>query len=1473
MRRTTPSATSLNRAVRSAAATVLCLVGLTSLAGAAGATSPSVQTYYAFPGGQGTFANSDQDCTVSMMSTADCSLADALSAAQLYLTNNPGGAADVQLEFAGSANVFSGSDLPTIGRFHLQGGSLTIAAISSLDGPPRIIGTSGSGNFLSFVDSTATPTTTSTSSLTVSGITFQGFSSLTRGGVMHLTYIGSASFTNDRFSENYSDVDGGAIYDEGTYQSSLTLTSDTFSFNGALGNGGAVAVDMAPVGVASSTSVTTTDDNFLNNSAVGSGGALAQSISGDGLYDTLTDAGSSFSNNSATGNGGAVDIADQSSSANLVLDGTSFYGNSATGNGGAVDAGDHLSQNDASLTNTEFSLNSAMGDGGAIDDIDNGGNGLLTDSGSQYNTNTAGLDGGAIDAGDNGGTSTVTLSSDGFQVLSGQNPQTSQNYTVGNQAGLDGGALDVGDNNGFGSVTMTGGQFINSSANDEGGAIDAGDHVGIGDLHITSTGFFSNAATIGGAIMGGEDDGVSHLQILDSLFRSNDASGPGALGGAVAAGLYGGAAVLTLTSDQFTSNDVTGSGGSGGSGGAIACGEQSVALGSSDCAATITASSFSENVASEFGGAAQFGDGGSSYATVTFSTFIQNTAGSGGAAISNGTVTTDPLANTAGDTTTIVLLRSTFYDKASGSELLNADSSANSHQVGGSLIVGACPGFTDGGYNAMSSTSCPITQGSSVLTSISFSLGDLAATSTGEQILMVDTSAAYAATIPTGSSQWLCQSQNTDETGAWFSDNCTIGAVNTVLETQTLYAVPAGAAVDTTGSSGCTLISDDCSLQAAIDAAQNLPVETHTTIMLESHAYSLVYADGPYTINGDSAHITIERDPSYSSSSGPVIFQGSNYAGTSIFTITGASGYVAFSNVEFTGANSGHNGGAIDASSFSGALVLSNDSFLGNSAYANGGAVDLADGSAMAGSLVISSTTFSQNSAVNNGGAIDAGDNGGTVWTEVTNSTFSDNSANENNIALTLSAGDGGAIDVADGESTWANLQGSGITSISGSTFVHNTAYNCGGALDLGDKGTSKAHIQTSQFSVNRAQTGSGGAINSGDGPQGPTSLQVQQSSFNRNSSGDFGGAIASADAHGTSPVTAYLALDTFYENVTIPFASNGLAGGAVSNGSYGGVGTMTIVWDTFIDNGNEQQGSPVRGSSIFSGSTGTTLIERSTIDQGSAIDPALYAKAQVTVVGSLFLGGNAPLCTTDGGLGTITSLGYNYEQDDPSCGFSPTDGATGDVSDAAVTMSAPVQGTWGIVEAPDNSNTLDAAIPVGMTVPYNNATITLCAASDTDGNGSETVSACTPGSIDVAPRVHSVQSTAPDMPTGLKVATKGSNRLVVSWNAVTDNGSGPITGYLCSAPGLASVTATGTSCNLTGVNLYQSGSYTVSVQAVAGGVTSDPANITVRVTGSSVPTTTTPAPVKKTLVCTMGHNVKRVTGTAPKCPAGYKKA
>jgi predicted outer membrane repeat protein len=268
---------------------------------------------------------------------------------------------------------------------------------------------------------------------------------------------------------------------------------------------------------------------------------------------------------------------------------------------------------------------------------------------------------------------------------------------------------------------------------------------------------------------------------------------------------------------------------------------------------------------------------------------------------------------------------------------------------------------------------------------------------------------------------------------------------------------------------------------------------------------ALTITDSTFTDNVGSVHFP---DPTTESSGGGAIASG-GMSGTGTLTVAGSS---------FSG-NRAVTGGAIDSGDYggTGSLVVTGTSFGGNQAtwagLSGGGGAIMSGGGRGGGSVAgvgtasIDASSFSANTAAGDGGAVDSGDFGGAGTLSVSDSTFTGNSATHDG---------GGAIDSG-------SYKGTGRLTISGSSFGGNSAGIDGGAVDSADQGSGIATVSESTFVDNTAPGNQGGAIDNAD-YAGSGNLTVVQSTFSGNS--DSNGATIEDTAWGGGTGSVYLAAD-----------------------------------------------------------------------------------------------------------------------------------------------------------------------------------------------------------------------------------------------------------------------------------------------------------------------------------------------------------
>ena len=197
---------------------------------------------------------------------------------------------------------------------------------------------------------------------------------------------GTVSISRSIFSDNSTESDGGAVYNEGE----LSISGSSFSRNSADKDGGAIY---------NNGELSISDSNFSRNSA-GDGGAIAN-------WEELSISDSAFSRNSAD-DGGAIVNASELSIISSVFSynsrgaianwGSGSISVSSFSHNSAIFGGAIYNNGELSISDSNFSRNSAD-QGGAINNV-----GELTLRNSTFSGNSASSDwyvsqGGAIDNG------------------------------------------------------------------------------------------------------------------------------------------------------------------------------------------------------------------------------------------------------------------------------------------------------------------------------------------------------------------------------------------------------------------------------------------------------------------------------------------------------------------------------------------------------------------------------------------------------------------------------------------------------------------------------------------------------------------------------------------------------------------------------------------------------------------------------------------------------------------------------------------------------------------------------------------------------------------------------------------------------------------------------------------------------------------------------------------------------------------
>jgi predicted outer membrane repeat protein len=267
--------------------------------------------------------------------------------------------------------------------------------------------------------------THSSESITVTNSVFQ---SNEAAGISDSSYAGGGAIKGgdgllqvdgSTFSENISDLDGGAILHFGDIQVTDSVFEenearfidygDGYIFNGSGGAIFAVSEDETEI-----LTISIDSSEFLRNKSAGDGGAIK-------VQGRIEVSQSSFIENEASDDGGAIDIDElegiSGEETTSRISSSDFRSNDASGgDGGAIDGSDYV----LIIEESQFLYNYADDDGGAI-----WSGGLVRVLDSDFNENTANDDGGAIYA-------------DSVQI--------NQSLFLENDATEDGGAINVRNN-------------------------------------------------------------------------------------------------------------------------------------------------------------------------------------------------------------------------------------------------------------------------------------------------------------------------------------------------------------------------------------------------------------------------------------------------------------------------------------------------------------------------------------------------------------------------------------------------------------------------------------------------------------------------------------------------------------------------------------------------------------------------------------------------------------------------------------------------------------------------------------------------------------------------------------------------------------------------------------------------------------------------------------------------------------------
>ena len=691
------------------------------------------------------------------------------------------------------------------------------------------------------------------------------------------------------------------------------------------------------------------------------------------------------------------------------------------------------------------------------------------------------------------------------------------------------------------------------------------------------------------------------------------------------------------------------------------------------------------------------------------------------------------------------------------------------------------------------------------------------------------------------------------------------GSETPYLPTSTLYVAATGANVTIEpASSSQTAYFDGSDLGSAgsMFFLSNAASVTFSNIVFQ-HANTTIYGgviDADYGSSGTTLTVNNSQFLNNSAYGGGAIsiglFDGAgdlnltgdtfrnntaSYGGAVLIGIgAGNEGVASIINTSFVDNVALINGGAIDSgdNGGNGTLAISSSTFTGNSTQSgDGGAIDSGDYEgnylASSGSVTLTNSVFTDNSAYNCGGAIDSNDAGanepGTYssgFLTVSSTEFSGN---------TSVTGAGGAINTADGRGASADA------TITASQFTDNHGGDYGGAIaNADDFGIGLLTVSSSTFTGNVSTDNNlaGGAISNGT-YGGIGTLVVLNSVFDANGSeNDEGGAIATGIQDGTTnPTSATIQTSTFEHNV-------GNYGGAIANGSgniaaqsNGSPSVLNVSQSTFSENYGFVTGSSI-ANGVQNGRGALTTLVRDTFDGGGST-PALTNGPTVSVLGPTYAQTLGVAGSVVGGIagalceGSITSGGYNAEQDGGSCNFT----LSSDHRLMAPNL-APVSNNGGPTptELPTLFSPLPGQIPLNTSVTLGGNSRNLCVVPEVDQRGVTLMAGqrCTIGAVDVTP--------APQPVTNL-VLTSTLTSIEATWNAPT--GVVPTVGYRCTLlygfnnPSNFVQNVSSTNCTFSG--LSPNTAWGVSVVALSAGSASAPASAfgeTGTVTPSSQPGT-----------------------------------
>jgi len=321
----------------------------------------------------------------------------------------------------------------------------------------------------------------------------------------------SPTLKNIKFSGNYAEYDGGAMYNlgDGDGNSSPMLTNVVFSGNSAGRSGGAVYNYGAEGG---SSSPTLTNVTFSGNSADEYGGALFnKSMHGGSSIPILEEV--IFSGNSAGSDGGAIyNHGGEGGNSSPQLTKVTFQNNIANNGGALVNDGSDGNSSPI-MTNITFTQNTSRYDGGAMFTLCDNGSCHPSLTGVLFSENHATRDGGAVYNKGDGGISNLKLT---YVVFSS------------NSADDEGGAVVIDcDGEGECRPILTNVLFSGNAAGGDGGALYNDAYDGGTNLPVLNNVTFSGNAAggDGGAMYNSGEDSTCSIKMRNSIVWNNMADG------------------------------------------------------------------------------------------------------------------------------------------------------------------------------------------------------------------------------------------------------------------------------------------------------------------------------------------------------------------------------------------------------------------------------------------------------------------------------------------------------------------------------------------------------------------------------------------------------------------------------------------------------------------------------------------------------------------------------------------------------------------------------------------------------------------------------------------------------------------------------------------------------------------------------------------------------------------------------------